>query len=124
MIEDPNRYQNWYHGLTKVSYPKNEYKGFVYSVETSATSGNFSTQYFGSKSHMNKIEGNINFEVKIIKSDKNSTFALNVDKITLEEDKVELCFCDTCDMCSSKKKDIRTDTFSYNAKFKDQVKRH
>ena len=24
MIEDPNRYQNWYNGLTKVSYPKNE----------------------------------------------------------------------------------------------------
>ena len=29
MIEDPNRYQNWYHGFTKVSYPKHEYKGLV-----------------------------------------------------------------------------------------------
>ena len=28
MIEDANRYKNWYHGLTKVSYPKNKYKGF------------------------------------------------------------------------------------------------
>ena len=49
-LEETNRYYNWYHGYTKVYEPSTTWeKNGDYDIETSATSGSISTQYFGQK---------------------------------------------------------------------------
>ena len=61
-LEDPDRFYNWYHGYTKIQYPYYDpyyyakYKlQLVYKVDTSASLGNISTQYFGEKFDAYKI---------------------------------------------------------------------
>ena len=55
-IQDTNRYFNWYHGYTLLRYPYYEYAlhRLKYIVETTATSGNMTTQFFGDKFDSNK----------------------------------------------------------------------
>ena len=51
LIEDEDRYYNWYHGYTelKLPYIKDATGEISYQVTTTAISGNISTQYFGNK---------------------------------------------------------------------------
>merc|ERR1712029_958619 len=64
-IEGPEKYYNWYNGYTKIEYPcYYEYGNQLrYEVNTFATSGNISTQYFGQKFDANKVDGNIHMEI-------------------------------------------------------------
>ena len=89
-IEDPNRYYNWYHGFTKLTFPY--YKGLLqYPVRTYAISGNISTQYFGDKWNTDNVEGRISIDIILyvpesIKTFDNSTIlVLNIEKIGLKK---------------------------------------
>ena len=61
-IQDTNRYFNWYHGYTLLCYPYYDssisvdgiFHQLKYIVETTATSGNMTTQFFGDKFDSNK----------------------------------------------------------------------
>ena len=91
-VEDKDRYYNWYHGYTKIRYPyyNDNYLQLYHKVYTSATSGNISTQYFGEKFDIDKIEDNIliNIEVHVpesVKDEGNSTLMFHLNKITMKE---------------------------------------
>ena len=76
-IEDPDRYYNWYHGYTRIKYTySNGINQLHYSVVTSATTGNISTQYFGEKFNADKVNGKIRIIIEVyvpssVKGDQN-----------------------------------------------------
>ena len=62
LLEEKDRYFNWYHGFTQIKLP---YYDFVYgngvsnSLYTSAASGNIMTKYFGEKFNAEMVETHI-----------------------------------------------------------------
>ena len=71
-LEDNDRYYNWYHGYTRIKLPSykppNEYSpmSFVlYQVDTAASSGSFSTKYFGEEFDPDKVETDLYYMVNI-----------------------------------------------------------
>ena len=91
-VEDPDRYFNWYHGYTKIRYPyySSIYNQLKYNVDTSTTSGNISTKFFGDKFDANKVDGNIHIIIRVyvpssVKGDQNNTLMFDIKKKTMEE---------------------------------------
>ena len=89
-VDDPNKYYNWYQGYTKIAYPYFNHgrEELNYNVETYATSGNISTQYFGEKFNSDKVDGHILILMKVyvpksVKGDKNVTLMLDITKKTI-----------------------------------------
>ena len=82
---DPNRYYNWYLGFTKVKCPyfnKIEQK-ISYRIDTTATSGNISTKYFGEIFDVNKVDRIM--EIKIKLDLQESMFvAFDIEKISMD----------------------------------------
>ena len=64
-FEDPYRYYNWYMGFTAIEYPDYLYNDFKYVFRTCATFGNISTQYFGDKFDIDKIDGDVIISINI-----------------------------------------------------------
>ena len=72
-IEDPDRYYNWYHDYDELSvspFPTIDTHDngdgiFTYSMKYLGMSGNFSTQYFGEKFDVDKVEANILYRITI-----------------------------------------------------------
>ena len=64
-VEDPDRFYNWYHGYTKMIYPTYQINQLSYTIETTATSGNISTQYFGDNFNADKVDGSIYVRIGI-----------------------------------------------------------
>ena len=66
-IQDPDMYYNWYHGYTRISYPyehddpgyNDQTFPFYHIIRTRAPSGNISTQFFGERFDVNKLENYI-----------------------------------------------------------------
>ena len=89
---DPDRFYNWYHGMTKIIYPyyspmKNH---LFYTLYTSATSGNFSTQYFREPFNVFKVNGKVSSSLYvyvpyIMKDSSNSTLQFSIEKTTIME---------------------------------------
>ena len=66
-IQDPDRYYNWYQGYTQVVYPYFDHnvRQLAINMETTAISGNISTQYFGEKFDAEKVDGLITGSIRI-----------------------------------------------------------
>ena len=56
MLEDEDRYYNWYHGYTYLQFPFYDKDGVNLGISTFATKGSVSTQYFGDKFDDDKVE--------------------------------------------------------------------
>ena len=107
-LEDPDRYHNWYHGFTLIKTPfyGDGIDQLFYQVETTATSGNISTQYFGDKFNAENVEGKIHISVQVFIPQSvlftiNETLTLHVEKISMAEDSdkevMKLnCYSDDC----------------------------
>ena len=67
-VQDPNRYNNWYHGITKVSVPYfyKDSDEIIYMIDTSSKSGNISTENFGQYFDANKVEKNIHIRIGLV----------------------------------------------------------
>ena len=93
LIEDEDRYYNWYHGYTelKLPYIKDATGEISYQVTTTAISGNMSTQYFGNKFDADKVD--IRFNPIMIRvdppetviSDPEVTLNLDIQKIEMKD---------------------------------------
>ena len=83
-LEDPDRFYNWYHGYTSIRYPdydiivenQRETGRLAYTVKTSATSGNIST---------NIMDGNIFIEIFVyvpisVWGNRSIAMLVNIDK--------------------------------------------
>ena len=99
LIEEENRYYNWYMGYTQIVPPFwgqstcsqkdcSEQK-FRYDLMTTATHGNISTKYFRDRLDINKIEKDFRFRVSITPPEKhvdnkNVTLFVKVEKNLLK----------------------------------------
>ena len=99
-LSSSDRYHNWYHGYTQINCPF--YDSFTnqlyYNVETSATSGNLSTQYFGEMFDAFKVDSHINMLIRVYvpssgRYDKNIKQVFDINKRSMTEvsgyDKIE-----------------------------------
>ena len=92
LMEDNDRYYNWYHGSTKINlgYYDKVLFAFQYDIETYATSGTIFTRYFDEKFDPKKVDKNVQFTFKIKTHDsvgfnQNLTLHMQIEKIMMTE---------------------------------------
>ena len=90
-MEDPDRFNNWYHGYTEIEYPYYHYTNqFNYNIHTSATSGNISTKHFGMKFDADGMVKRIYSPIYLyvpdsVRNDYNITLMIKINKITMKQ---------------------------------------
>ena len=109
MLEEKNRYYNWYHGYTKITLP---YYGrssrtrntFIYNIRTGVTSGTIFTKNFGEKFDADNVDTFFKYMVFVnppngvsdnVKFDPNVTLHFELEKIQMKDlstgkDKLEM----------------------------------
>ena len=93
MVEENDRYYNWYHGYTKIEIPVDNYydTGSVeYNVNTAATSGTISTKYFGDKFDADKVETNLHVNIRFdlpysVKNNQSVTLHFDIEKSLMKD---------------------------------------
>ena len=96
ILEENDRYHNWYHGYTQIMTPflsSTQYiltRIYNYDVYTSASSGSVFTQHFGEQFDADKVERKIINEVKIsppksVRNNPNVTLHLDVEIVSLRD---------------------------------------
>ena len=74
ILEDKDRYYNWYHGYNQISLPSymnenidgyNNYYRVNYNIHTTTTCGTIYTQHFGEKFDVDKIHRDISYQVTV-----------------------------------------------------------
>ena len=91
-IQDNERYYNWYHGYSQINLPSPSSYGdpkLGYQVDTSAASGIISTQHFGDKFDVKKVETRLNYQINVhtpesVRNNPNVTFHFQIDKVSME----------------------------------------
>ena len=90
-LQDIDRYQNWYHGYTKIDIRPTSFSHDETLLETSASYGTISTQYFNETFDVGKIDTRIEYTVaiysipdKTIRNNTNITLHINIEKISME----------------------------------------
>ena len=89
MIQDKDRYNNWYHGYTEIVLPAQDKRfgtELAFHIRTSALSGTLSTQYFGEQYEAEKVPLSFDYSVKIfppteVLYNANATLHLEVQKV-------------------------------------------
>ena len=93
LVQESNRYHNWYHGITKIKLPHDrKQKNIIeYFITTTASSGNVSTKYFGDIFDAEKVKRRARYQITIhptrIKSymySTNATLHLQIEKISMK----------------------------------------
>ena len=64
-VHEKNGYFNWYHGLTRISLPIYRHESLQYTIDTIATSGAISTQYYGEKFQPENVEMHLELTLTI-----------------------------------------------------------
>ena len=87
LIQEDNRYYNWYYGYTDVTLPSvdSDDSQLTYSLSTNATSGKMYTKYFGENYDPNKMVKNIYYRVKI-RPPFGVEFKVNVNRISIRNE--------------------------------------
>ena len=87
-IEEENRYQNLYYGLTALTFPQNE-NGFKLYIKTFASSGSFRTKFFGDKFLYAKVEKQYRIWIDIVTQvqalgNKDVTLVIQIEKVSMQ----------------------------------------
>ena len=85
MVQEENRFFNWYHGYTKIAEPFYFKTIARFDVETSAQTGSVTSQHFGNIFNLTKIEKNFYHKIQIltpnsIKSDSNVSLHIKFEQ--------------------------------------------
>ena len=89
-LVDNDRYYNWFHGYTEIELPFYDVDGANLAVNTAAKSGTISTQYFGDKFDVNKVETKAYFKVKVdvpmdsVRENPNVTLNFDIETVTMD----------------------------------------
>ena len=88
-LEYADRYHDWYHGYSKIELPSTDNYGVIYNLDTTATGGTVSTQYFGEKFDANKVDAKINVFLTVYVPDNarinpNLTLNFEIEKISMK----------------------------------------
>ena len=96
LLEDADRYYNWYHGHTELIetryYDEMWFRGLQYSVRTTATSGSISTQYFGERFEADNLEADTKFLFSVmvstprnVRNNPNVTLHFEVERVAMKD---------------------------------------
>ena len=105
MLQEKNKYYNWYHGYTQIRSTFTEYgdsrfyyntkkydrPGVFYPLMTSTTSATISTQHFGDKFDANNVETQIVYNINLrvlpfsIRYNKNVTLHIIIDNVLMQD---------------------------------------
>ena len=95
-VKDSDRYYNWYHGYTRISYPFHDTDSnqLYYRIFTSAIQGNISTKYLCDKFDASKVDTNLLIGIEIhapesANEKRNNSYTalvVNIDNITMTND--------------------------------------
>ena len=95
LLQDNERYSNWYHGNTRIDVPyyscnTQSCTGIYYEVDTHAIMGNISTEHFGGTFVADKLETNVYFTVHIyppnsLMNNPNVTLHVEIEKSTMND---------------------------------------
>ena len=96
-LEDDDKYFNWYNGYSEITLPTNQNGITFQKVNTYATSGSMSTQYYGEKFDEKKLQQHLAYEntvfIKIPPSswsNKNVTLHFKIETVPTPESEYEL----------------------------------
>ena len=91
LIEDPDRYYNWYHGFTMVHLPSwlTSQRLLEFPTITTASSGFISTKHYGDKLNVNLIKSPIRIQLdisspKLARNNRNFTLSFEIEKNSLQ----------------------------------------
>ena len=89
-LDDNDRYYNWYHGYTRIFIPYQKSYGLQNYVLTTAASGTISTQYFGERFDVEKVEKLTDYKFIVsphenAQHNANVTFHYEIQKISMED---------------------------------------
>ena len=90
LLQEENRFYNWYHGYTKIVHPVTTDYDIKYKLDTSAASGVIFTQYFGEQFQPNLLnKDRYKFDIYLyptesIKNNENITLHITVQKVSMQ----------------------------------------
>ena len=90
-LVEKDKYYNWYHGYNGIELPfYRKTDGTNYWLETAASSGSVTTQYFGEEFDADKVEPHLIYIVQVfplssVRNNPNVTLHLDVEKVSLED---------------------------------------
>ncbi len=92
LIEDPDRYYNWYHGFTMINLPTwmRSQMLLEFPTITTASSGFISTKHYDDKLNVNLVQSPIRIQLdisspKVARKNLNFTLSFDVEKNSLQE---------------------------------------
>ena len=92
LIEDPDRYYNWYHGFTMINIPTWMRSQILleFPTITTASSGFISTKHYGEKLNVNLVKSPIRIQLdisspKVARKNQNCTLSIEIEKNSLQE---------------------------------------
>ena len=88
-LHEENRFYNWYHGFTEIKSPYYEDAfGLLIDIDTSATSGVVTTQYYGEQFRPKLVERKPYYRIYVfppenVRDNKNVTLHFKVEKVSM-----------------------------------------
>ena len=89
-LHEEDRFYNWYHGYTRIKSPFYDNRGLIITIESSATSGVVTTQYYGEKFRPELVERKLYYMVRVnppkslqYSSNFNVTMHFKVEKVSM-----------------------------------------
>ena len=92
MLENIDRYYNWYQGFTKIEIPfyEEEYNNIHFKVSTSAPYGTISTKFFGDKFSIDNVDDTLDIYYNVIIRPSKNLRKLNTSALHIEIEKVNM----------------------------------
>lgn len=92
LIEDPDRFYNWYHGFTMMNLPvwMRPQMSLEFPTVTTASSGFISTKHYGDKFNVNLVKSPVRIQLdisspKIARKNPNFTLYFDIEKNSLQD---------------------------------------
>ena len=88
ILQEKDRYYNWYYGYSKIRRTKNDDDGLNYLIDTSATSGVVTTQYFREQYQPSRVRRKVYYQVGVyppesVRNNTNVTLHFNLEKVSM-----------------------------------------
>ena len=83
-----DRFSDWYHGFTKIVQTHIQFSKMYSWIDTAATSGVLSTQYYGQQFKSERVEKKLRYKVNVyppesVKQNKNVTLHFSLEKVSM-----------------------------------------
>ena len=88
IMQEDDRFYNWYHGYSNIFRPYNNDKGLYYILETATTSGSANTLYFGEQYQSHLVKRNLLYYVYVyppmsVRNNSDVTLHFKLEKLSM-----------------------------------------